>query len=112
MFCGSYRRRVFEVVVLDAMGVLYVEPDDVGQILLPFLAERKLHAGRGPVESLYVECSWGRFSSEELWRRLGVTTEADTVLFGGGPGIGHDVVSDFAALRIYLDEGRRALHED
>jgi HAD superfamily hydrolase (TIGR01509 family) len=69
--------RVFEVVVLDAMGVLYVDADDVGRLLLPFLDEKGLNSAREVVEPLYIRCSSGEFSTAEFWRRLGASGDGD-----------------------------------
>jgi HAD superfamily hydrolase (TIGR01509 family) len=73
-----YRRWVFGVVVLDAMGVMYVDGDDVGQLLLPFIKEKGLDSPRSVVEPLYFRCSRGEFSTEELWRRLGADGDTAT----------------------------------
>lgn len=66
-----------EVVVLDAMGVIYADADDVGQLLLPFLSAKGLDSVRDAVEPLYLACSRGEFSSDELWVRLGATSDVN-----------------------------------
>lgn len=68
---------MIRAVALDAMGVIYRAGDDVGELLLPFLAGLGLPADRSIVEPLYVACSRGECTSTELWRRLGVTGPVD-----------------------------------
>jgi putative hydrolase of the HAD superfamily len=66
-----------QVVVLDAMGVIYRYPDDVGSLLIPFIESMGAYADRSVVEPLYLECSRGRFTSAELWRTLSVSGDPD-----------------------------------
>ena len=59
-------------VALDAMGVIYQPGDDVRQLLIPYLRAHACPLDDVEIRALYVECTLGRFSSAELWRRTGV----------------------------------------
>jgi HAD superfamily hydrolase (TIGR01509 family) len=59
-------------VVLDAMGVIYQPADDVRGLLIPYLRAHACPLGDDEIRALYMECTLGRFSSTELWRRAGV----------------------------------------
>jgi putative hydrolase of the HAD superfamily len=62
-----------QVLVLDAMGVIYRSADDVSELLVPFVRE---HGGSRDTEYITREyrCSGlGRMSSTELWQNLGVS---------------------------------------
>lgn len=65
------------VVVLDAMGVIFTEGDDVAQHLVPFVAERGGTASSGLIEDCYRQCSLGNMTTVELWARLGVRGDPD-----------------------------------
>jgi putative hydrolase of the HAD superfamily len=62
-----------EILLLDAMGVLYQAGDDVGELLIPFV---HAHGRAGlPPESIdldYVEASLGRMTPDTFWARMGV----------------------------------------
>jgi putative hydrolase of the HAD superfamily len=62
-----------EILVLDAMGVLYQAGDDVAELLVPFVR----HHGRTelPAEEIereYISASLGRTDSAVFWQRVGV----------------------------------------
>ncbi len=59
-------------VVLDAMGVIYQPGNDVRQLLIPYLRAHACPLDDAEIRALYVECSLGKLSSTELWRRAGV----------------------------------------
>ena len=59
-----------KLVVLDAMGVIYLAQDDVGELLIPFLRRNGCDISDADIYSLYKDCSLGRFSSIEFWHRL------------------------------------------
>ena len=59
-------------VVLDAMGVIYEHGDDVRDLLIPYLRAHACPLDDDQIRALYVECSLGKLSSTELWRRAGV----------------------------------------
>ncbi len=61
------------ILLLDAMGVLYEPGDDVGELLVPFV-HRHGHAGLSAnvIEQDYVEASLGRLDVDLFWQRMGV----------------------------------------
>jgi FMN phosphatase YigB (HAD superfamily) len=69
-----------EILVLDAMGVLYQSGDDVAELLVPFVRD---HGGAGltaeEIERQYVAASLGRIDATSFWRSMGVdpTLEGD-----------------------------------
>ncbi len=62
--------RRLELVVLDAMGVLFDVGDDVGRILVPFVEERG--GTVDAVHDLYRILSLGRMSTAEFWVGVGL----------------------------------------
>jgi HAD superfamily hydrolase (TIGR01509 family) len=68
-----------KLVVLDAMGVIYVAQDDVKELLIPFLRRKGCNAPDADIYSLYKECSLGRFSSIEFWHRLQVEESGESL---------------------------------
>ena len=64
-------------VVLDAMGVLFRDGDDVGAHLIPFVAGKGGSTDEGQVREVYRQASLGTLSSAELWERLGVAGDPD-----------------------------------
>ncbi len=62
----------FDTILLDAMGVIYVNGDDVGELLIPFLREKGVGAPDADIEDAYREASLGKFSSGRFWQRFGV----------------------------------------
>lgn len=71
-----------DILILDAMGVLYQSGDDVAELLVPFVGK---HGRAGlPAEAIdfdYVEASLGRLDADAFWRRMGVDpTLEDTYL--------------------------------
>ncbi len=60
-----------QLVILDAMGVIYRNADDVEELLIPFVQD---HGGVGPdeVRALYQRASLGELSSAELWEAAGL----------------------------------------
>lgn len=67
----------FDVVALDAMGVLYRSADDVADLLVPYVRAKGSGVPAEQIERLYTECSLGRITSGELWQRLGITDADD-----------------------------------
>ena len=62
-----------DMVILDAMGVLYEAGDDVAELLVPFVGRH----GRADllaeaIDRDYVEASLGRMDTDAFWRRMGV----------------------------------------
>jgi putative hydrolase of the HAD superfamily len=58
-------------IILDAMGVIYVEGDDNNVLLVPFVQHRNTALTREEINALYEETSLGHISSAEFWARLG-----------------------------------------
>lgn len=67
------------VVVLDAMGVLYRNGDDVGELLIPFLQERGCRLPISAIEEIYHAYSLGRGSQDSFWAACGVAGESGTL---------------------------------
>jgi len=58
--------------VLDAMGVIYRDGDDVRDLLVPYLRAKGCHLDEAGIQELYLACSLGQISSQDLWRSAGV----------------------------------------
>src|SRR5437899_1493221 len=66
-----------DVVVFDAMGVLYESADDVGDLLIPYLRARSCQLSDTEIRARYVECSLGKMSSADFWAAAGARGAAD-----------------------------------
>ncbi|MFF2775535.1 HAD family hydrolase [Streptomyces sp. NPDC058052] len=71
------QRHPIDTVVFDAMGVLYRSADDVAELLVPYATGKGSPLDAPRIGELYTECSLGRFDTDELWRRLGVSGASD-----------------------------------
>ena len=71
----SSQKRI-QMVVLDAMGVLYRDADDVADLLIPFVRERGGIDDVLAIRARYVDASLGRHTTGELWSLLGVQGDA------------------------------------
>jgi HAD superfamily hydrolase (TIGR01509 family) len=71
------RRDAIDVVVFDAMGVLYSCADDVAELLVPFLRGKGCVLERHDITQLYRECSLGKMSSGDFWAAAGVPGVSD-----------------------------------
>jgi HAD superfamily hydrolase (TIGR01509 family) len=58
-------------VVFDAMGVVFPVPDDVNDLLLPFLRERKPDICAGTVNEAYIRASLGQIDPRGFWSGIG-----------------------------------------
>ncbi len=62
-----------DILILDAMGVLYQAGDDVAELLVPFVHE---HGAPGltteKIEQAYLTASLGEISARDFWHRMGV----------------------------------------
>jgi len=67
----AMRFRNIDVVVFDAMGVTFVEGDDVSNLLIPFVARKCGCTNGDAVRQLYLPASLGQISSREFWARIG-----------------------------------------
>jgi HAD superfamily hydrolase (TIGR01509 family) len=66
-----------QCLFIDAMGVLYASGDDVVDLLVPFCREKGSTLNGEEILRVYVDCSLGKFSSTELWNRLGLNQNWD-----------------------------------
>lgn len=64
-------------VALDAMGVIFRAADDVGDLLVPFIAEAGGETNAGAIESSYLDASLGRIDADEFWRRVGLDSSVE-----------------------------------
>lgn len=69
--------RDIDVVVFDAMGVTFVEGDDVSNLLIPFVARECGCTNVDTIRQLYLPASLGRISSQEFWARLGCASACE-----------------------------------
>ncbi|MCP5030113.1 MAG: HAD-IA family hydrolase [Actinomycetia bacterium] len=65
-----------ELVVLDGMGVVFEEGDDIRKLLVPYARERGCTLDVDEMISLSHSGSLGRLSSAELWEALGLEGDA------------------------------------
>ena len=70
-------RDAIDVVLFDAMGVLYSAADDVGELLVPYLRSNGCVLRRDEIAQLYQECSLGKMSSADFWATAGATGASD-----------------------------------
>lgn len=63
---------ISKILVLDAMGVIYQSCDDVEELLVPFIREKRSNIKKKTIEDLYTRASLGEFSSKEFWAKVGV----------------------------------------
>src|SRR3954463_4727179 len=70
-------RDAIDVVLFDAMGVLYSSPDDVGDLLVPSLRSHGSVLRREEIAQLYQECSLGKMSSADFWANAGASGASD-----------------------------------
>ena len=62
-----------DILILDAMGVLYEAGDDVAELLVPFVGKHgRSDLSAEAIDRDYVEASLGRMGSEAFWQRMGV----------------------------------------
>lgn len=62
-----------EILVLDAMGVLYQAGDDVAELLVPFVRRHGAASlSAEDVDRAYVAASLGQVEPAEFWGRMGV----------------------------------------
>ena len=59
-------------LVLDAMGVVFAAPDDVAEILIPFIRSAGSECDAGTIESVYLQASLGIIDADAFWRRVGL----------------------------------------
>ena len=74
---AALHRDAIDVVVFDAMGVLYSCADDVGDLLVPYLRSHGCVLDRTEIAQLYRECSLGKTSSADFWASTGADGTSD-----------------------------------
>ena len=62
-------------LVLDAMGVIFQAADDVGELLIPFIAEHDGTSDEAQVQSAYLAASLGEIDANSFWRQVGVSAD-------------------------------------
>lgn len=70
-------RDAIDIVLFDAMGVLYSSADDVGDLLVPYLRSHGCVLRREEIAQLYQECSLGKMSSTDFWATAGAGGASD-----------------------------------
>ncbi len=70
-------RDAIDVILFDAMGVLYSSADDVGELLVPYLRSHGCVLRREEIVQLYEECSLGKMSSADFWGTAGASGASD-----------------------------------
>lgn len=73
-----------DILILDAMGVLYEAGDDVAELLVPFVGKHG-HADLSAeaIDRDYVEASLGKMGPDALWRRMGVDPSLEDSYLAG-----------------------------
>jgi HAD superfamily hydrolase (TIGR01509 family) len=66
-----------KAVVLDAMGVIYLTGDDVGELLCPFIAEKSGSTDTQLIRQIYRSASLGEISSIDFWKAVGVSPKLE-----------------------------------
>jgi HAD superfamily hydrolase (TIGR01509 family) len=66
-----------EIVVLDAMGVMYSVGDDVTDLLCPFIAEKGGTSDIDKINSLYNTASLGNITAKEFWQSVGLAPDLE-----------------------------------
>ena len=64
-------------LVLDAMGVIFESADDVGELLIPFIAEKSGTSDEAIIQAAYLDASLGNISPDEFWKQVGVPTSLE-----------------------------------
>jgi putative hydrolase of the HAD superfamily len=72
-----------QVLVLDAMGVIYRSADHVTELLVPFVREHGGSADAKYIKREYRRSSLGLMGSAELWQRLGVSAALEDEYLAG-----------------------------
>ena len=69
---GGLHATQSQVVVLDAMGVLYRHGNVVSNVLVPYLRSRGCTRDEAEILQAYRRCTLGEISTDEVWESLGV----------------------------------------
>jgi HAD superfamily hydrolase (TIGR01509 family) len=66
-----------DCIVLDAMGVLFRAADDVGELLIPFIAENGGETDEKIIQSAYMNASLGIISANEFWVKVKLDSDLE-----------------------------------
>lgn len=66
------KNRVQPIILLDAMGVIYRNADDVADLLIPFVRRHNPGVVPGLVETSYRLASLGELRADEFWQQMGI----------------------------------------
>ena len=73
-----------DILILDAMGVLYEAGDDVAELLVPFVGKHgRAGLSAEAIERDYVEASLGRMDAAGFWQRMGVAPSLEDSYLAG-----------------------------
>ena len=64
-------------LVLDAMGVIFKSADDVGELLVPFIAENSGSTNVEVIQAAYLEASLGKISPDAFWNRVDISSNLE-----------------------------------
>lgn len=64
-------------LVLDAMGVMFKSADDVGELLVPFIAEKSGSTNVEVIQAAYLEASLGIINPDEFWVQVDVSSNLE-----------------------------------
>ena len=64
-------------LVLDAMGVIFKSADDVGELLVPFIAENSGSTNVEVIQAAYLQASLGKISPDAFWNRVDVSLDLE-----------------------------------
>ena len=64
-------------LVLDAMGVIFESADDVGDLLIPFIAEKSGACDEAIIQAAYLDASLGTIDADEFWNLVGVPADLE-----------------------------------
>jgi len=59
-----------KVIVFDAMGVILIDPDDIKDILLPYVQELNDQITLQDLRNWYFKLSKGQMKSKEIWKQF------------------------------------------
>jgi putative hydrolase of the HAD superfamily len=65
------------ILLLDAMGVIYVDGEDVKDLLIPFVIERGGIDDPDVINAAYHEAYVGQLSAHDFWERVGLSHELE-----------------------------------
>jgi HAD superfamily hydrolase (TIGR01509 family) len=73
-----------DILILDAMGVLYEAGDDVAELLVPFVGKHgRTDLSAEAIDRDYVEASLGRMDTDAFWQRMGVDPSLEDAYLAG-----------------------------